>query len=761
LDDSAACKKLLEDFADSLPDLIFIFDADGCFELVGGDPGLLLASREELIGRRVDELLPTEIHKNTHKAIKHILAGGETITYEYQLKVPVGLRDFEARFSKMESEAGPRVVCVTRDVSERKKVERRYKLLAENSLDVILLTDEQKRVTYLSPAVRDILGYEPHELIGCSTSEFYAPGEEERVNEITKEVFATKSMKRIPIETRLLHKDGHEVLIELLGSLIYDEQGNFVGSQGSFRDISERKQIEQRYKLLAENAADIIFLTDTQAIITYISPAVRDILGYEPEELVGCSTAETYSSAAEAERVIGIAKENLAARSNKRIPIETTLRHKNGSEVPIEILGSIIFDEQGTFIGSQGVLRDISERRNAELERRKLEEQFQHTQKLESLGVLAGGIAHDFNNLLAGILGNASLALMDMKPENPGTELMHDIKDAALRAAELVRQMLAYSGKGHFVIDRIDLRQVIKEMLPLLKASISKKATLKLEFDEATPFFNADATQLRQILMNLVINASEALGEGSGVISITTGAAECERAYLAGTYLDDDLAEGSYVFIEVSDSGRGMVPEDLKKIFDPFYTTKFAGRGLGLAAVLGIVRGHKGAIDIRSRPGEGTSVKVLIPVEGTEQVPIDTSASEAEPDSEWCGQGPVLLVDDDEIVLKVGKLILERLGCEVTTAGDGCQAIEILEKDPEKFCCIVLDLTMPKMDGEECFRELRKFNASVPVILSSGYDAQELMQRFENRGLAGFLQKPYSAAKMSVCLRQALKATGD
>ena len=396
--------------------------------------------------------------------------------------------------------------------------------------------------------------------------------------------------------------------------------------------------------------------------------------------------------------------------------------------------------------------REIARRIRAEDERKKLELQIQHAQKLESLGVLAGGIAHDFNNLLMAILGHADLALQDLSPVSPVCENLREIERASRRAAGLCQQMLAYSGKGKFVVQVVDLGEAVEEMNHMLEVSISKKVVLRHHFAPSLPPIEADVSQLRQIIMNLVVNASEAIGEKSGVVAVSTGAMECDRAYLSETWLDENLAPGLYVYLEVADTGCGMTRETLSKIFDPFFTTKFTGRGLGLAAVLGIVRGHRGAIKVYSEPGKGTTFKILFPasrrpVHRLRDKPVRPG---------WQSSGIVLLVDDEETIRALGKQMLERFGFTVQLAADGREAVNIFRQDPNRFVLVLLDLTMPHLDGEQTFREMRRIRPDVCVIISSGYNEQEVSQRFVGKGLAGFIQKPYQLSVLEGVLKSVL-----
>jgi len=351
------------------------------------------------------------------------------------------------------------------------------------------------------------------------------------------------------------------------------------------------------------------------------------------------------------------------------------------------------------------------------------------------------------------ILGNAELALAELSPVSPARECLQDIEIAARRSADLCRQLLAYSGKGRFQIQRIDMTELVREMAHMLEVTISKKITLRFACSNDLPVVEADATQVRQVIMNLITNASEAIGDEDGMITITTGTMTCDAEYLARTFEGEGLAEGEYTMVEVSDTGCGVEKENVQKIFDPFYTTKFTGRGLGMSAVLGIVRGHKGGIRVYSESGKGTTAKVLLPsAEGRPQ----TLDREPPPTARWRGSGTVLLVDDEETLRSTGKRMLQSLGFDVLTARDGQEALDMYTKHTEDIVCVILDLTMPRMDGEEAFRKIRSIKDDTRILLSSGYNEQEVVNKFAGKGLAGFIQKPYSAATLSQKLQEIL-----
>jgi CheY-like chemotaxis protein len=330
---------------------------------------------------------------------------------------------------------------------------------------------------------------------------------------------------------------------------------------------------------------------------------------------------------------------------------------------------------------------------------------------------------------------------------------LEGIEVAARRAADLCRQLLAYSGRGRFTIAPIDLQELVEEMGHLLSVSISKKVVLKYHFSRGLPAVDADATQFRQVVMNLIVNASEAIGERSGVISLTTGLAHCDDAYLGGCFVADGIAPGDYVYLEVADTGHGMDKATIDRIFDPFFSTKFTGRGLGLAAVLGIVRGHKGAIKVHSEPGYGTTFRLLFPASDHSARKLDAKAPLV---PGFHGGGKVLLVDDEETIRTLGRRMLQRAGFEVLVAADGREAIEVFTKEKETVSLVILDLTMPHLDGEACFRELRQLQPDVKVILSSGYNEQDIVNRFSGKGLAGFVQKPYTTEELIAKIRVAL-----
>jgi signal transduction histidine kinase/CheY-like chemotaxis protein len=387
-------------------------------------------------------------------------------------------------------------------------------------------------------------------------------------------------------------------------------------------------------------------------------------------------------------------------------------------------------------------------------ERRAMEEKLRATQQMEALGLLAGGIAHDFNNLLVGILGNASLAHSELEPDSPIAPMLRDIEHSAQRAADLTRQLLAYAGKGRLIVRPVDLAGLVHEMRTLLGTAITKRATLEIdaEFDRA--WVQADATQLRQIIINLITNASDALLGETGRISLCADVRDMSAGALASSHGQASLPPGKYAVLEVTDTGRGMSADTVQRVFDPFFTTKDTGHGLGLSATLGIIRAHGGIIQVESAPKKGCTMRVVLPlVAAPAQV---HSGARAVP---LLGQGgSALLVDDDDAVRSVARRTLQRAGFVVHEAVNGAEGVQRFEELGGNVSLVLLDLTMPVMGGEEAMAKMRERNPDVRVLLSSGYNEQEITHRLAGVYAAGFIQKPYTVSDLLAAVQSLLDA---
>lgn len=535
--------------------------------------------------------------------------------------------------------------------------------------------------------------------------------------------------------------------------------GNEARLMVTARDITERKRTEaqllereQLFRLLFDRSPDPNLLLEGHrfvdcnlATVHFLGAENRtQILETHPWELSPEFQPDGRPSQEKAADMIARAHRKGSHR------FEWVHRRLDGSEVPVEVLLTAI-PWQGKWI-LHTAWRDLSERRQAEEARRTLEAQVLQTQKLESLGVLAGGIAHDFNNLLAAILGNLNLAQAALDPDVPAVPYLASAEHTVLKASELTKQMLAYSGRGRFVVKRVDLNHLVTEMATLLQVSIPKKAALTTHLQPGLPPIEADATQLQQVVLNLVTNAAEALGGEPGSIALSTREVHLEAATLAALAPAQDLPEGRYVCLEVSDTGCGIPPDLRPRIFDPFFTTKRTGRGLGLSAMLGILKAHHGGVALESEPGRGSTFRVYLP--SSEGEAATTSAPSVEQGVPLSGR--VLLVDDEPGILETGAALLERLGFAVRTARDGQEAVECLEADPSGLDLVLMDLTMPRLDGREAFLRLRALRPDLRVILTSGYDERESLRELASKGLTGFLQKPYRMQELEAALRGAL-----
>lgn len=397
--------------------------------------------------------------------------------------------------------------------------------------------------------------------------------------------------------------------------------------------------------------------------------------------------------------------------------------------------------------------RDISARCQREADRRATDRRLHEKQKLESLGVLAGGIAHDFNNLLTGILGHATLVSAQAGPHSPLLAGLEQIETAAMRGGDLCHQMLAYAGKGRFLMRPIDLNAVIEETTNLLRISIKKTASLHSCLATELPPVLADAAQMRQIIMNLVINASEAITEPNGHIIISTSLVHVDKAGLTETWCAPDVADGAFVLLDVSDDGAGMSAEVKTRIFDPFFTTKFTGRGLGLAAVLGIVRGHRGALQVESEPAMGATFRVLLPVAAGAMQPAPPRVLDSE---RWQSSGKVLVIDDEEAVRTTTAGLLELLGFTPLIESGGRAGARTFAEARDEIRVVLLDVTMPHFDGEETLRELRRIKPDACVILMSGFTEEEVARRFAGKEPTAFLPKPFRLSTLRDTLKQVL-----
>ncbi len=557
------------------------------------------------------------------------------------------------------------------------------------------------------------------------------------------------------------------------------DRQRLAGEFGSLRgtlvnEIVERRRIETalrhsetRYRTIIDSVNEAIFIHEPDTgVILDINQRATELFGYTRESLlnqdIGTLSANTPPYTA-ADGIHWIRR----AMTGTPQAFEWHSRARDGRLFWTDVnIRHMLLDGQMRILVT---IRDSSARKQAEALHHESEARLLHAQKLESLGVLAGGIAHDFNNLLMAILGNADMALAELPHGVPARQYLAEIGGAVQRATDLCRQLLACSGKGHFNGQPIHIGSLIAELLERPTVLIPKQAVIRYNLSDSLPTVYADTAQLRQIVMNLVVNAAESLGDKQGSITVTTGLLQCDRDYLTGTLLGDGLSEGRYVYIDISDTGCGMDPDTVERIFDPFFTTKFTGRGLGLAAVLGLVRAHHGGLRVTSEAGKGTTFRVLLAV--AEAVPAGADGPAPVRDPDACEAGAILVVDDEDAIRTLTCRMVERLGYRPLSAATGEEALRRFTdatdagRQPAAVMGVLMDLAMPNMDGIATSCALRNVVPDVRVILSSGHDVQDISRRYAHERFTGFVQKPYTLSelrqKLTVCLEAPQTGSGN
>lgn len=532
---------------------------------------------------------------------------------------------------------------------------------------------------------------------------------------------------------------------------------------GLVSDITQRMeaetslvQSEAKFRSIWEHSMDGMRLTDWEGTILAVNKAFCRLVGLSEEELIGRPLSVAYSMEKSPEEMLEDYRER-CSEPNPGSRYSASVVLATGERREFELSFSRI-EGEGAESTILTIFRDVTESRHAEERRLQLERKMLDAQRLESLGTLAGGIAHDFNNLLTSILGNTNLTLMHLAPSSPLRPFLESVEKTSMQAADLCKQMLAYSGRSHMEFQCLSINSLVEEMNHLLEVSVHKQIVLRYRLAQGLPSVLAGPSEIQQVIMNLVINASEAIGDRSGVIAISSGLVRADRAYLEETFLAPDLPECDYVSLEVADSGCGMNAETKARIFDPFFSTKFTGRGLGLAAVLGILQRHKGAFKVYSEPNQGTTIKILLPAVDEE---VEREARLVAQPVRWQTRGTILVVDDEQAVRAVAARMLERCGLTVLLAKDGREGVEVFRAHREELDLVLLDMTMPVMGGEEAYREIRRLNPDAKVLLMSGYTESETTERFAGKGLAGFLQKPFKWEHLEKRLQELLDGETD
>jgi PAS domain S-box-containing protein len=499
----------------------------------------------------------------------------------------------------------------------------------------------------------------------------------------------------------------------------------------------ELEKSNEQITSILESITDGFIAFDQNWQCLYVNHVAAAISRASREELIGKNLSEWFAG-----NLSSTAREELKRAMSDR-------RHVHFAEYyePFDSWFEIDAHPNGDGLAVFG--RDMTERK-------RVNERLQRTQRLEGLGILAGGIAHDFNNLLTGIIGNASLALEE-NPAKPIRTGLQAVLAAGEQAAALTRQLLAYAGKGRFITEPLNLSGLVRETSQLVQTSIPQNVQLRLQLAEDLPAIEGDAAQLQQVIMNLVINGAEAIEGHTGSVTVTTSLQRIDETYIQQAFIEDEISPGVYLLLEVTDTGCGMDDATIGRIFEPFFTTKFVGRGLGLAAALGIIQRHKGTLKVYSKPGQGSAFKILIPA-GTRQ-PAESPPPRSK--QSLGGRETILVIDDEEVVRLAARSTLQRLGYRVILAENGEQGVKRFREHRSEVSLILMDLTMPGMPAEEVLEKIKDVRADVPVILSSGFNESEVTRRLSGKSLAGFLPKPYTSMELTEQVRGVLDEFAD
>jgi two-component system cell cycle sensor histidine kinase/response regulator CckA len=702
---------------------------------------------ESLAGRR--QLLAGEI--SSHTMEKRYIRRDGTVFWGRLYRSLVRDHDNEPKY----------FIAVVEDITEKVQAERalrnseRRLKLAQNAAHLgVWDRDLRTNVVVSSGEYARLYGLAPDHL-PLKFEEWLSlihPEDRERIRELMRD-----TVERTQVwdaEFRVVWPDGSVHWLLGKGTVFLDDAGLPVRITGVNIDITERKQAaaalresEERFRNMADTAPVMIWVSGPDKLCTFFNKGWLTFTGRTLEEERGNGWAAGVHPD-DVDRCVAIYASSFDARRN--FQMEYRLRRADGQYRWVVDSGVPRFVSDKGFAGYIGSCIDITDLKHTQ-------EEDLARQKLESLGVLAGGIAHDFNNLLGGILAEAELVEADLAADLSPAEEIARIKAVAIRGAEIVRELMIYAGQDQAsTIEPVDLSRLTKEMLELLKVSISKQVALKINLDKKLPAVWGNAPQIRQVVMNLVINASEAIGEKEGVIRVATSRLTEDSGSVV--HKATNLTPGDYVRLEVSDTGIGMTEEAKAKIFDPFFTTKFPGRGLGLAVVQGIVRAHGGAIHLVSAPGDGATFQVLLPCTSKIAVEIPGATTSSAAERATVRTGTILLVEDEEQLRFAVSKALQKRGFSVIEAGDGSAAMDLMRRHLHDLDVILLDVTLPGISSRDILEEAQRTRPSLKVILSSAYDKKTVDASFIGLRITHFIRKPFQLVDLAGVLQDALSS---
>jgi PAS domain S-box-containing protein len=718
-------------------------------------------SKEELLSLPLSKLdHPTYSSQNPER-FAQVCEQGAAVFESAHLRKDGTIMPVEVNTRLIEYEGATVYFGVVRDITERKqasekllRVMREQSVILDNSpVGICLLVD--RRFVWANEKMAEIFCCPKSELIGDTARKIYPS--QEAYEQLGKDAYPEIAQGREYVTVqKLVRGDGSQIWGRYNGRAV-DPSDLGKGTIWIFEDITERKQAEEQqsqYSAIITSSTDAIISKTLDGVVTSWNPAAEKMFGYTQHEMLGQSMALLMppDRPDEETHILDRIKhgENIEH-------YETTRIRKNGEVFPVSVTISPIIDKSGTIIGASKFVRDISERKRVEQEKHTLEQQLLHAQKMESLGVLAGGIAHDFNNILAIIVGHCSLAEMDAKK---AIDHIPKIEKAAQRAAGLCRQMLSYAGKEQFIQKEVNMGELVSDIVTMLKATINQNVIINENLVTDLPVVKADVNQIRQVVINLIINASEAIGNAQGEVNVALTMISVISEHQEKDHLGKSIPLGCYACLEVTDNGCGMSEENKQRIFEPFYTTKFTGRGLGMSAVLGIITAHKGTLQLFSEQGEGTTFKVYLPIQADDCTGVISLQQEilSEP---WQGRGTVLLVEDEVAIMPIARAMLEMLGFSIIEAYNGKEALELYQKYSADITLIITDLGMPVMDGYALIRELNKLSPTLPIVVSSGFGEASVRERVTSDCIVGVVNKPYNYDQLRDLLKNVMEGSRE
>jgi PAS domain S-box-containing protein len=760
------------------PIAIGIGDSDSGLMVEANDAWLRLFGyeREEVIGHTTEELSLYVNSEDRIEIIKTVRDQDRVVNFPIQLRQKSGMVidiQYSAEFNTLNSK--PYLQVMMTDVTDRKRIEKQLEASEENYRGLTGLTSDYVhkcsrtgtspfRLMWIGGSINSISGYSAEEILemGCWLPLVHP---EDRL-EVASYLFSLSPGDLKQKEFRIISKEGQTCWINETSRCQAGEKEGELILYGAVKDITERKQAdvqlllreqalansERFLKAIIDSEPECIKMLDIDGNLLMMNPAGLKMIDADSFEQVQGQCMFPLITEQHRDDFVSLAQQVFRGIPGTLVFEAIGLK---GRHVWLETHAVPFRNEQGEIVALLGVTRDVTERKKLEEERVTLELQLQQSQRLESLGVLAGGIAHDFNNLLAVIIGHCSLA--KLRPIT-AVDNIKPIETAAERAAGLCQQMLAYAGKAHFSKSQIHLNELVGEMVNMSKSSIGQNVKITSDLSSDIPPIIADASQIRQVTMNLIINASEAIGESQGAVIVSLAKRAVRADQPEKDHLGAIISSGWYACLEVTDNGCGMDAETQRRIFEPFYTTKFTGRGLGMSAVLGIIKAHNGALQLFSQSGKGTTFRVYLPIQMTESSEGQSPQHTSQP-VPWKGSGTVLLVEDEELVVWVAEAMLEGLGFKVIKASNGKEAMDLYEQNAADITLVVTDIGMPVMDGYALFRELKLLDPKLPIIISSGFGDADVTSKIAREDMAGLIGKPYNFDQLREVLKGVVECT--